>query len=306
MKFQIKHRLTESVLFECELPEDIAKQPLSAQLGYAVKEALKSCANLGDANLRDATLGGADLGGAYLGGANLGGAYLGGANLRGANLRGADLGGADLGDADLRDADLGDADLGGANLGGAYLRDADLGGADLYGAYLRDADLRDANLGDANLRDAYLRGADLGGAYLRGADLGGAYLGGAKNVPETNELTSAERTERQRARAERFRARHPEVPVIEDLDRKILEAVTIGAGKLDMSTWHKCETTHCRAGWAITLAGAAGKEIEAKHGPHYAGVQLYRASTGRVPNFFAGNEAAMDDIRRCAEESAKP
>jgi hypothetical protein len=231
MKFQIKHRWTDAVLFECELSEDIAKQPLSAQLGYAVKEVLKS-----------------------------------------------------------------DADLSGADLSDAYLSDAYLSGADLRGAYLSDAYLRGADLSDADLRDADLRDADLRDADLRGAE----------NVPETNGPTSAERIERQRARAERFRGRHPEVPVIADLDRKILEAVTIGAGHLDMSTWHKCETTHCRAGWAITLAGAAGKELEAKHGPHYAGVQLYRASTGRVPNFYAGDEAAMDDIRRCAEESAQP
>ena len=36
-----------------------------------------------------------------------------------------------------------------------------------------------------------------------------------------------------------------------------LKAIEDG-GKLDMSTWHRCGTTHCRAGWAITLAGAAG------------------------------------------------
>jgi hypothetical protein len=32
-----------------------------------------------------------------------------------------------------------------------------------------------------------------------------------------------------------------------------------------------------------------------------AGAMLYRASTGRVPHFFASNADAMEDIRRCAE-----
>ena len=26
-------------------------------------------------------------------------------------------------------------------------------------------------------------------------------------------------------------------------------------GALDMSSWHTCETTHCRAGWVVALAG---------------------------------------------------
>jgi hypothetical protein len=70
-----------------------------------------------------------------------------------------------------------------------------------------------------------------------------------------------------------------------------------------MSSWHKCATTHCRAGWAITLAGPAGAELEAKHGPQRAGAMIYRASTGRVPHFFATNERAFEDIRACAAEN---
>jgi len=71
-----------------------------------------------------------------------------------------------------------------------------------------------------------------------------------------------------------------------------------------MATWHQCETTHCRAGWAITLAGEAGQELEAKYGPQRAGAMIYRASTGRVPHFFATDARAMEDIRACAAEQS--
>jgi hypothetical protein len=68
-----------------------------------------------------------------------------------------------------------------------------------------------------------------------------------------------------------------------------------------MDAWHKCNTTHCRAGWAITLAGEKGKELEARFGPEDAGRRIYLASTGRVPFFYASNEAALADIRECAK-----
>ena len=96
MKFQIKHRRKDLVVFECELNAEVEQQNYNFQLGYAVKEAVGKGAYLGGANLEDAYLGDAYLrdaylGGAYLGGANLGGAYLGGAYLGGAYLGGANL-----------------------------------------------------------------------------------------------------------------------------------------------------------------------------------------------------------------------
>jgi hypothetical protein len=206
------------------------------------------------------------------------------------------------------------ANLEDANLGGAYLGGANLGGANLEGAYLRGANLGGANLEDANLEGAYLRGANLGGANLGGAyleaanlvnaNLGGADLGGAYGVP--GQADPAERDfspEDLATRIARFRERNPDVPVIENLDAKILEAVT--TGRLKMNAWYTCETAHCRAGWAITLAGEAGKALEAKHGSHFAGIKIYRASTGRVPNFFATDEEALADLKRCAEEQTQ-
>jgi hypothetical protein len=123
---------------------------------------------------------------------------------------------------------------------------------------------------------------------LTGAYLTGAYLTG-----------EAHRRAPLAERAAAYRARHPEVPVVEDLDRKILETI-----KLDMGSWHgPCGTTHCRAGGAIHLAGKAGYELEAKYGPERAGAMIYRASTGRVPHFHASNERALADIRACAAAS---
>ncbi len=264
--YQIKHRFSGAVLFEIELPAEIAAQSASQRLGYAIEQALNA----------DADLAGADLADAYLAGANLARANLARAYLAGANLARANLAGAYLADADLADANLA-----GANLARAYLAGADLAGADLAGA-------------------------DLAGADLAGADLAGAYLAGARNIPETNgsesiqEPEPADRIERQRLRAERFRARNPDVPVIPDLDARILGIIDSGKGNLRMSTWHTCKTTHCRAGWAITLAGAAGAALEDKHGPHRAGMMIYRASTGRVPHFFASDELALEDIREQA------
>src|SRR6185437_15698362 len=214
--------------------------------------ALGSRANLRGANLEGANLGGAYLGGAYLEGANLEGAYLGGAYLEGAYLGGAYLEGADLEGANLR----------GANLEGAYLRGANLRSANLEGAYL----------GGAYLEGADLEGANLGGANLGGANLRGAYLGGAKNVPaipqasdapapapQTYEEWLAQRPKNNAERAKRYRERHPEVPVVDQLDAKILAAIESGKGRLEMSRWHgdnprnadgeACGTTHCRAGW---------------------------------------------------------
>ena len=130
---QIKHRYTNAVLFECEVPDGIES---GLHMRHALEKACDSGANLSGANLRGAYLRGANLSGAYLTGAYLTGANLTGANLRGANLSGAYLSGAYLTGANLRGANLSGAYLTGANLSGANLSDANLTGANLSGAYL--------------------------------------------------------------------------------------------------------------------------------------------------------------------------
>lgn len=147
-----------------------------------------------------------------------------------------------------------------------------LEGADLRGANLRGADLRDAYLGGAKLMRADLRGAN-----LRGASLSRSYL--------LNAIMP-----------------HLDVPIIPDIHKAIYQAVSKD-GSLNMDSWHTCETTHCRAGWAIHLAGDAGKELEKKVGSDVAGALIYMASDPsleRVPDWFASNEDSMDDIKKMA------
>jgi hypothetical protein len=89
------------------------------------------------------------------------------------------------------------------------------------------------------------------------------------------------------------------VPVVPDLDKRVAEAVERDG--LNMGFWH-CGTTHCRYGWAITLAGEAGAALEDALGPEMAGRLIYEASTGRVaPDPYMSNEEALADIRRCAQ-----
>jgi hypothetical protein len=118
-----------------------------------------------------------------------------------------------------------------------------LAGADLAGANLARADLADANLAGANLA-----GADLAGAYLEDANLAGANFANARNVPPYVAVVPAadapprepyvwRRLTRQE-RAQAARERHPDVPVVPNLDTRILEAIEGGRCTLDMSAWH--------------------------------------------------------------------
>lgn len=93
MKYAIKHRYTNAVLYETDIPDDT---PRGLQCRAALEKATQARANLAGAYLA-----GAYLDGAYLAGANLDGAYLAGANLAGATLDGANLAGAYIAGANL-------------------------------------------------------------------------------------------------------------------------------------------------------------------------------------------------------------
>jgi hypothetical protein len=169
-------------------------------------------------------------------------------------------------------ADIAGADLARAYLAGAYLAGANLARAYLAGAYLAGANLAGANLAGANLADANLADANLAGANLADA---------LKIPPE-------------------------EIPVIDAIDAEILKAIETG-GTLDMDSWHGpddhwCGTTHCRAGWAVHLAGEKGKALQDKVGVQMAGTLIYHASRKSVPWFFDSTENAIADIRKCAAE----
>lgn len=82
--------------------------------------------------------------------------------------------------------------------------------------------------------------------------------------------------------------------------------------RLAMGSWHGgddrpgCGTTHCRAGSAIIMH-PMGAELERVFGSHLAGAVIYLAARkgtpleGQIPDFFATDDAAMEDIRKCAE-----
>ena len=165
----------------------------------------------------------------------------------------------------------------GAGLTGTVLRGADLTGADLRGAVLTGADLRGADLTGADLTGADLRGAVLTGADLRGAGLRGADLTG--------------------------------VPKIENIHQTVFAAAS-APDAFDMRDWHNaCGTSHCRAGWVVTLAGGAGIALEDKIGTPAAAALIYFASDQtleHVPDFYCDNERALADMKRLAEiEAAK-
>jgi hypothetical protein len=88
----------------------------------------------------------------------------------------------------------------------------------------------------------------------------------------------------------------------------VLEAVK-NPNALEMGAWHTCETTHCRAGLVVTLAGDAGRKLEAQTSTLFAAMQIYHASCPAVPvsptRFFDDNKKALADIERCAQEEAK-
>jgi len=125
---QIKHRFTEKVIFEAEIPDVIP----SGMTGRVLLEQ----------------------------------AVAAGVNLTCANLCMFKLSGANLFTADLREADLRTSTLRGADLRGAKLQGADIHGADFRGAELAGADFFEARIG-SNLSNADVRNAKLRGAILR-------------------------------------------------------------------------------------------------------------------------------------------
>jgi hypothetical protein len=148
----------------------------------------------------------------------------------------------------------------------------------LRGADLREADMSGANLSEANLSEAYLRWADLSEADLRRADLSGAFISnadlrGAIGLPDIQQF---------------------------DLDASVAAACA-APNSLEMGSWNTCETTHCRAGWAVVLH-PQGRELEEKYGTCAAGALIYNACSGYVPDFYASNEDAMADIQKRAKK----
>ena len=78
-------------------------------------------------------------------------------------------------------------------------------------------------------------------------------------------------------------------------------------GALEMGSWHTCDTTHCRAGWVVHLAGEQGAKLEELHNTALAAQLIYRESGYQINpcRFYDSNEDAMADMKRLAEKGDK-
>ena len=94
------------------------------------------------------------------------------------------------------------------------------------------------------------------------------------------------------------------MPVITEIHKTVYAAASQPKA-LKMDAWHTCSTTHCRAGWVVTLAGEAGLKLEAQTSTLFAAMRIYDASDPvnlvNPPRFFETNEEAMADMKRLAE-----
>jgi hypothetical protein len=97
-------------------------------------------------------------------------------------------------------------------------------------------------------------------------------------------------------------------PVIENIHQKVYEAASAKPEALNMGNWHTCDTTHCRAGWVVFLAGEAGKKLENHTSTLFAALQIYNASSKievSPVRFFEDNTTALEDMKKCAEAELK-
>ena len=94
------------------------------------------------------------------------------------------------------------------------------------------------------------------------------------------------------------------MPVIPDIHKAIYAAAS-RPDSLNMRDVHTCENTHCRAGWAITLAGPEGKALEAFYNWELAAMLIYDASASgfqiNPARFYDSNDDALADMKRLAE-----
>jgi uncharacterized protein YjbI with pentapeptide repeats len=218
-------------------------------------------------------------------GANLRSVHMCDAVARYANFTGADLSGSRLNGTSFTYARLREANLRHVLANNADFAEADLSGADLtYGSF-EGSCFDNAILTQATITGAYFCGATFKGAILKGLDLSTANFSGAiidGAIIDAKDFRGA--------------------PIVQDLHKKIYAAAS-QPGAFDMATWHTCETTHCRAGWAVTLAGEAGGELEDQIGTAAAATLIYLASDPNlkiIPDFHASNEDAMADMKRLA------
>ena len=205
-------------------------------------------------------------------------------------LRYADFSSLNLHDmvfhGDFSHANFAGADVTNCNFADANLQFANFESAGVQGCYFAGANLQGAKFNYTNMRAADFSGADMRSAQFLGMeniDITGANLQGATipdmfNVLCDNEILSGG--------FPTIRA-----PVVTNLHAKLKAA--IHDDTLDMSCWHACKTTHCIAGWIVTLADA--EDLASYIGTQFAAACIYRASVkgGRVPHFYSSKTDAL-------------
>jgi len=97
-----------------------------------------------------------------------------------------------------------------------------------------------------------------------------------------------------------------EIPAIPNIHQTVYAAVT-QPGAFDMDRWGGyCDTTRCRGGWVCSLAGDAGKALEARFNTELAAMLIYRESGFQINpcRFYDSDSDALADMKRLAEAEA--
>ena len=173
------------------------------------------------------------------------------------------------------------------------LVDVDLSGACLSGQSFLNVDLTGANLSGADLKGSMMSAVNFRGANLTGADFTCALIDRTKiSWAELSKIKLPDGIE---------------VPTITNIHQRIYDAAK-AEGALDMEVVHACETTHCRAGWTIHLAGEAGYALQKAMGWSVAATLIYKKSDPDrdfALDFITTNDKALADMKRQAELEAK-
>src|SRR5437870_1190139 len=71
------------------------------------------------------------------------------------------------------------------------------------------------------------------------------------------------------------------IPKLDNIHTSIFAAAS-KPNALEMNSFHKCEKTHCRAGWTVVLAGDAGLALERFYNTELAAMLIYRESGYKI------------------------
>lgn len=188
-----------------------------------------------------------------------------------------------------------------------HLRDRLAAGSRLDGTTLAELCARDVSVYGTHFRELVRAGIVVRGYRWLSLVLEGVSLSGvtptelhdagvgvlSAHVPDMHE----DGVDVSRLRGARLRVAH--------LDTRMAAAVGERGQYLSMRQWHSdCGTAHCRAGWAVTLAGEAGRDAEIVYGTPRAAEAIYQASyPGRaIPDWYQVDYRALHDILRLAAE----